>query len=100
MFENIKYEQARASVAEFRKCATALQDIFDAVKASMNSMTSAGTYEGNASNALRTRFDECSKNFPNYVSKVNEFANVTEAAINRIKANEEQQQREINTLQG
>ena len=86
--EKITYEQVQEGVETIRKCAATMEEIFNNVTGTMRDMTSTENFQGVASNALTSEFEEFKGTFPNYIEKVNEFAKAYEAAAAVLKETE------------
>ena len=86
--EKITYEQVQEGVDTIRKCATTMEEIFKNVTGQVTNMTSTETFQGVASNALSTEFNEFKGTFPSYVEKVREFADAYDAASQILKETE------------
>ena len=86
--ENINYEAVNAIVSELRDRSTAMQTLFDEIKAKMNEITSTDRLTGNYANALKTEFDEKAQKFPAYVDKLNELITTVDEAAKAMKAHE------------
>lgn len=86
--EKITYEQVHEGVETIRKCAMTMEDIFNDVTGQVRNMTSADTFQGVASNAFSSEFDEFKGTFPDYVQKVRDFADAYDAAAEVLKGTE------------
>ena len=98
--EKITYEQVIDGVEEIRKQATIMEEVFNNVTGQMRNMTSAETFQGVASNALSSEFEEFKGTFPSYVEKVREFATAYETAAAKLKEHEDELAKRANSLSG
>ena len=88
--EKITYEQVQDGIRKINECSARMEEIFNSITGQMNNMTSGETFEGTASNALSSEFDEFKTSFPDYVQKVKDFATAYSVAKDKLEATEQE----------
>lgn len=96
--EYINYEQVKAGAGELNECANRMQDIFDSVSGSMNTMTTDENFKGQASTALQAEFQPFKNQFTNYVNAVRRFSALFGGAAEELEANEASLNQQIQQL--
>ncbi len=77
---NIAYEEVQNAANTIKECSRKMNNIFTDFEQSMNQVNSADTFEGQASEALKARFQSLKGKFDSYTSKVEAFANLISSA--------------------
>ena len=96
--EKITYEKVREGIDTIEKCANTMEQIFNEFTGQAKSMTSDDTMQGEGRDAFSGELDEFKTVFPDYVSKVREFAKAYTAASAALKETEQEQARRVEEL--
>ena len=89
--EQITYEQVQEGVDEIRKCANTMEDIFNNVSSEVKNITSDDVYKGQSRDAYSNEYAQFKGTFPNFLTKVREFADAYAAAAQVIRTTELEQ---------
>lgn len=77
---NITYERVRDNANTIRDCSSKMHGIFDDFNQTMNQIGADDVFQGQASEALKGRFNSLKGKFESYTQKVNEFADMIYSA--------------------
>lgn len=96
----ITYERVRANANTIRECSTKMRNIFDDFNQAMNQVGSDDVFMGQASEALKSRFNALKGRFESYTAKVNQFANMISSAAEQTESTEKSIAGDADTLAG
>lgn len=97
---NIVYEQVLANANTIRDCSNKMQAIFEEFRQTINQATADGVFEGQASEALKNRFNSLKGRFDSYTAKVEEFASMISSASEQTASTEKNIAGEADRLAG
>ena len=89
--ESIQYEKVQEAADTMVSCSGTMGDLFDNFRSTMATIYREDNFEGEASEALQTQFDELKKKFDSYVELVQEFSDT----INYANESTHETEREI-----
>ena len=94
----IRYDQVIQGAEEISQAAKQMNDIFNEVSGSINTMTTDENFKGSASNALQAEFAPFRGQFNNYVNAVERFAALYRNAARQILESERNIEQQANAL--
>lgn len=97
---NITYERVRANASTIRECANKMKNIFNDFSQTMNQVGSDDVFMGQASEAIKGRFNSLKGRFDSYTAKVEQFAAMISSAADQTQATEQSIARDADNLIG
>lgn len=85
---NITYEQVRNGAYIMKDCSKKMDGIFQEFNASMNRVGAPDVYLGDAKETLSARYNSLKTKFDDYVTLVNQFADMILGAAQRTEETE------------
>lgn len=97
---NITYEQVRANANTIKECSNKMKTIFNDFNQTMNQVGSDDVFMGQASEALKNRFNSLKGRFDSYTAKVEQFANMISGAADQTQSTEQSIASDADSLAG